>query len=168
MLTSGHSPWIFFLQLYSKGVAKVAMVATANQRADLALTVGLDYRRGAANAVHRERVCPRRPGQESCGRGGARRRSPARPSLEAGGEVGRHLHGRGAQPLRALLVVGRPARLRRRVPHGERGRLERRVRVVPRALGHVAPPTAECRSLVGPNRAQTRRACASVPSFYHS
>ena len=28
VLTSGHSPWIFFLQLYSKGVAKVAMVAT--------------------------------------------------------------------------------------------------------------------------------------------
>ena len=32
---------------------KVAIVATANHRADLPLTVGLDYRRGALNAVLR-------------------------------------------------------------------------------------------------------------------
>ena len=80
MLTSGHPAPMVVFSKFSLGVAKVAMVATANQRADLALTVGLDYRRGAANAVHRERVCPRRPGQESCGRGGApgggRQRAP--------------------------------------------------------------------------------------------
>eukprot|EP00964_Phaeocystis_antarctica_P008893 scaffold4821_cov63-Phaeocystis_antarctica.AAC.1 len=54
--------------------------------------------------------------------------------LEARGVRPRHLHVRSAQPLRALLVVGGPSsRLRRRVPRGKRGRLERRVRVVPRA-----------------------------------
>ena len=67
-------------------------------------------------------------------RRGPRRLSRSRRlSLEARGKLARHLHGRRAQPLRVLLVVGRAPCLRRRVPHGERGRLERRVRVVPRA-----------------------------------
>ena len=34
VLTSGHSPWIFFFSFFLLGVAMVAMVATANHRAD--------------------------------------------------------------------------------------------------------------------------------------
>ena len=54
VLTSGHSPWIFFFSFFLLGVAMVAMVATANHRADSPKTgwrIGVDTSRSTTHRV---------------------------------------------------------------------------------------------------------------------
>ena len=114
---------MIFFTTFVLGVAMVAMVAMAKHRADphsnavggggfsTTAVHGSVPARGAVPHKLAEASLPaRRPARESCGRGGGEAAVAAlQPSLEARGVVGRHLHGRGAEPLRPLLVVGRPA-----------------------------------------------------------
>ena len=60
VLTSGHSPWIFF-STFLLGVAMVAMVATANHRADSPKTgwrIGVDTSRSTTHGAPVQRKHP--------------------------------------------------------------------------------------------------------------
>ena len=133
VLTSGHSLWIIFFTTFVLGVAMVAMVATANHRADSPSTGWIRHSRGLWSKTHRvcesehaftshgatpnsaRDCCPRRPGPWP-GVLRTRRREAAvaaLASLEARGEVGRHLHCRRAQVVAERRERG-AARLERR------------------------------------------------------
>ena len=77
---------VFFTK-FSLGVAKVAMVATANHRADLPLTVGLDYRRAVPRTLCTVNGCARgglaRSLADEAAPGGGRRASHLKPAAKS-------------------------------------------------------------------------------------